>query len=44
MDESEKCECHDLVLPRWDIYTCPYCKRQLASIEDLPHDENGFLI
>ena len=28
-----KCPCHDLTLPRWDIYICPYCKRKLAWFE-----------
>ncbi len=32
------CECHTLTLPRWDIYICDNCGRQLAFLsEDLRH-------
>lgn len=34
MSES-KCIGHDLVLPRWDIYICDHCGRQLAFLEKL---------
>lgn len=38
-----KCECHDLKLPRWDIYICPYCKRQLAFLEVKHYKEKTFI-
>lgn len=35
MIKSEsKCECHKLELPRWDIYICDLCGRQLASFPE----------
>lgn len=32
INDNDECECHKLVLPRWDIYICPYCERQLAFL------------
>lgn len=31
---EDECECRDLELPRWDIYICDFCGRQLAFIDE----------
>jgi len=33
--KEELCECHSLMLPRWDIYICPKCGRQLAFLSSI---------
>ncbi len=30
-EDTKQCPCHKLILPRWDIYICDRCGRQLAS-------------
>lgn len=35
-----KCKCHDLELPRWDIYICEDCGRKLAGFE--PYEDANF--
>lgn len=44
MTISEKpCHCHKLTLPRWDIYICPKCDRQLAFIESIQDPHLSFI-
>ncbi len=39
-----KCKCYSLTLPRWDIYICPYCGRQLAFLPRPEYKEPNALI
>jgi hypothetical protein len=36
---KEECICKDIKIPRWDIYICSYCGRQLAFLTtpELPY-------
>jgi hypothetical protein len=41
--KEESCECHLLILPRWDIYICPNCGRQLAFLPNIEHPPLSFV-
>jgi len=34
VNSKPKCPCEGIKLPRWDIYICDYCGRQLAFLEN----------
>lgn len=40
---SSYCECHDLQLPRWDIYICDHCKRKLVHLPMPVFNKKGWI-
>lgn len=37
-----KFRCHELLLPRWDIYICDDCGRYLAGMDTGKYSKKGF--